>query len=473
MKHATSALGLALLLATLAPASPVRAQDDAFDTAIANARGEALLEHPDASLGRYRDALAAAGADATRMRMSRFGIARMLLSLGRFDEAHVEYTALLATSLSPEDREIALDGSVRSLLALDRPISAYRLVRDDAPIDNPRLTLSAARAANEGGRPEAAHSILARHRADIERFAPGSRLQSEARRVARDVAEETDVNVGLTQSFAHDSDGQTTNETTLLLRQPLPSGDVVSYRARRLALSGAISSVQNAGVYGATYAAKPSDALTLSLAADVAQYGAWHPSFVSASVAYQPIDALRLVASLNPSAVETQLGLANRIHSDAFVFHVTGRPNALVRLDGSAYATHFSDGNHRVGYFGSAAFGIPSVAGLSFAIRSRGFADRTTPLTGYFSPKYFSEQQLIFSERARIRSWIVSVQTGVGHETISPETSSTTALLSLGARGPIGGCLALDTSASNSTSGLASASGYRRTSASIALSCRL
>ena len=200
----------------------MRAQDDAFDTAIANARGEALLDHLDASLGRYRDALAAAGADATRTRMSRFGIARMLLSLGHFDEAHVEYAALLATSLSPEDREIALDGSVRSLLALDRPISAYRLVRDDASIDNPRLALSAARAAHESRRPEAAHSILARHRADIGRFA--------------------------TQSFAHDSDGQTANETTLLLRQPLPSRDVLSYRARRLALSGAISNAQSADV---------------------------------------------------------------------------------------------------------------------------------------------------------------------------------------------------------------------------------
>ena len=205
----------------------------------------------------------------------------------------------------------------------------------------------------------------------------------------------------------------------------------------------------------------------------MAQYGAWHPSFVSTSVAYQPIEALRLFATLNPSAVETQLGLANRLHFNAFVFNVTGRLNALVRLDGSAYATQFSDGNRRVGYFGSAALGIPNVAGLSFALRSRGFADRTTPRTGYFSPKHFSEQQLIFSERARIRSWIVSVQAGVGRETISPETSSMTALLSLGARGPVGGCLTLDTSASNSTSGLASASGYRRTSASIALSCRL
>lgn len=471
MKLATGAL--ALVLAALATATPLRAQDNAFDTAIAKARGEALLEHPDASLGRYRDALAAAGADATRARVSRFGIARMLLSLGRFDEAHAEYATLLATSLSPEDREIALDGSVRSLLALDRPISAYRLVRNDASIDNPRLTLSAARAANESGRPEAAHSILARHRADIERFAPGSRLQSEARRVARDVAEETDVNVGLAQSFAHDSDGQNVSETTLLLRQPLPSGDVVSYRARQLALSGAVPNAQNAEVFGATYSAKPSDALTLSLAADVAQYGAWHPSFVSGRVAYQPTDALRLVASLERTAVETQLALANRIHSDAFEFDVIGRPNALVKLDGSAYATQFSDGNHRVGYFGSAAFEIPSVAGLSFALRTRGFADRTTPLTGYFSPKHFSEQQLLFSERARIRSWMVSVQAGVGRETIFPETSSTTALISLGARGPIGGCLTLDTSASSSTSGLASASGYRRTSASIALSCRL
>ena len=179
--------------------------------------------------------------------------------------------------------------------------------------------------------------------------------------------------------------------------------------------------------------------------------GAWHPSFVSASVACQPIDALRFVASLIQSAVETQLGLANRLHSNAFVFDVTGRPNALVRLDGSAYATQFSDGNRRVGYFGSAALGIPNVAGLSFALRSRGFAGRTT-------------QQLVFSERARIRSWIVSVQSGVGRET---------AFISLGARGQVGGCLTLDTSASNSTSALASAAGYRRTSASIALSCRL
>jgi hypothetical protein len=130
---------------------------------------------------------------------------------------------------------------------------------------------------------------------------------------------------------------------------------------------------------------------------------------------------------------------------------VTGRPNALVRLDGSAYATQFSDGNRRVGYFGSAALGIPNVAGLSFALRSRGFADRTT-------------QQLVFSERARIRSWIVSVRSGVGRET---------AFISLGARCPVGGCLTLDTSASNSTSALASAAGYRRTSASIALSCRV
>ena len=119
---------------------------------------------------------------------------------------------------------------------------------------------------------------------------------------------------GLTQSFAHDSDGQTANETTLLLRQPLPSGDVLSYRARRLALSGAISKAQNADVYGATCAAKPSDAPRFR-SPPTSRNGAWHPSFVSASVACQPIDALRFVASLIQSAIETQLDLANRLHS--------------------------------------------------------------------------------------------------------------------------------------------------------------
>lgn len=471
MKFAAATLAIAC--ASLVLAAPARAGGDAFESAVGIARTEAILEHPAASLARYRDALAVAGGDATNVRIARFGIARMLGWLGRFDEAHAEYAELLATPLSDDDREIALDGNVRSLLALDRPMSAYRLVRGDTSIGNAHLALAAARAADESGHPEDARAILARHRIAIDGLAPGSRFQTEARALARDVASESVVGIGLTQAIARDSDGESSDETTVLIRDPLRSGDVLRFRGRRLALSGPMGNAQASNAYGASFSTRALDTVALSVAGDSAQYGAWHPTFFSGNVAYQPIDALRLTVAESASAVETQVAIADRVRSQTVEFGVTGRPDAGVTLEGSTYGTRFSDGNGRVGYFGRVSVDIPAVAGLSLALVTRGFADRETPGTGYFSPYHFREEHLLVSESARVRGWRLSADAGIGREKIAPGAASTTTLVGIGAHGPLSGCLRLDASADDTDSAAASASGYRRLAASFALSCAL
>ena len=470
LRRVTAAALAAAFLALAAP-SPSRAGDDDFDAAVARARGEAVLEHPAASLAAYREALAAAAGDPMRVRVADFGIARMQFWLERYDDADATYAALLAMPLSTDDREIALDGRVRCLLALDRPQSAAHVVRDDAAIASPRLALAVAHAAEAGGAPERARAILARHRTDVDALTPGSRLASEARDVADAVRRETDVRIDASHAYAHDSDGETTNDTTLALRQPLPSGDVATYRARQLALSGGTGPAARATAIGSTLALHPTDTLELTLGGDLADFGGWSPTFVAASLAYRPTDALRIGAFGNGSAVETQLGVADRTRATQFGVDLTARPNDVLTIDGSTYATRYSDDNRRVGYYAAVTANVPAVAGLGLTLRARGFADRETPGTGYFSPLHFREQQLLVGERVRAHGWTLSGTAGIGRETVAPSAPSTTTLFGIGARGPVGGCLRLDASASDSDSALASTSGYQRFAAALFLTC--
>ncbi|BDE06790.1 hypothetical protein WPS_20660 [Vulcanimicrobium alpinum] len=466
------ALISALFAVALLPSitSPVRADAAApFAQALAEARADAVAERPQDALAAFRAALAAAGGDAESERTARFGIARMLMWLGRYEEARSVYATLLTCDLSPEDRQIALAGEVKSLAYLDRPREAFRTV-GDAPVVSSDLTVAAAQAASWSGWSDKAQALLERGEPALAQLAPGSQLAHQARSLADDVHRDLAPTVTVNDAYAHDSDGLSTNDTTASVRAPVSRTAAVDVRVRAFDLHDAAWSLHGTETR-AGFDARAGDATTVSVTAGRGAYAGWTPAVWSSDVAYQATDDLRVAAYASGEAVETQTAIANRTTARTLGARATLRLADPLALSAGTYVERFSDGNVRHGVDASLAVAAVPSAGIGLLIRERAFSDATAGL-GYFSPAHYVEQNYAVTVRRRVRRWFVDASAGLGHQA-GGGSAGTPFSYALTVRGPVGGCLRADASLNAQNSALSSASGYRRTGAAIGFSCAL
>ena len=444
---------------------------ETYPATIEAAREQALAQHPAAALAAYRTALTQAGDDPARVRVALFGIGRMLLSLERYEDARNVYAELLASTLDRVDRDVALDGEIQSLSYLDRPHSAYAFVPRDRTIDNGALVISAARAASWSGRPDLARSILERNAPALTSLDPHSRLASQLASIAEAVHREIEPRVALSQSSTHDSDGLLVNEAMLELRRSLTRADALTLEGRAVSLSGSGAPIVGSSIL-VGYAGRVSDDLTFAAKVGSRQFAGWNHGIALAEIAYAPSDALRIVASTDSTVVESLQAISNRITTSTDGITVRLIPLARFVATAGLSTQMFSDGNRRAARSGSVSYAVLPDIGLGVQARVRSFSDRLSPNDGYFSPARLDEEQLLFTENRRVRTWRYSAVFGIGRQRIVGSRTATTTL-GLSAGGPLGGCLRTEASISNANSALASISGYRSTNVTIQFACTL
>lgn len=441
-----------------------------FTALIAAGRAEALADRPQEALASFRAALGTAHG-AEEERVARFGIGRMLLWLGRYDEARIVYETLLRSGLDSADQQIALAGEVKSLAYRDRPRAAYRATQGSA-VTSSDLAIAAAQAASWSGWSDKAHDVLVQNRNVIAQLPTGSPMEQQARDIIDEVHRDTSTAVSLTDSYSHDSDGLSDNDVVASLRRPLGRTTVVDAIARRYDLHSEGWSLQGTETRIGVES-RPIDAVSIVANAGQAGYGGWNAPLWSGEIAYQSSDPLRIALYGQSEVVETQAAIANRTTAETTGVTLHLVPISPVSFSAGAFGQRFSDGNVRHGLNGTVALAALPAIGVGVEFRERTFSDRNAAAVGYFSPARYDEQQYLLTFRRRFHGWQFDGLAGLGHRATSGQATGTTSLYGLNARGLLGGCLRLDASVSSTDSALSSLSGYRRTAASLGFSCAL
>lgn len=463
---------LAASLISLALPAPVFADASApsFTSLIEAGRADALADRPQEALTSFQTALAAAhGGDEERV--ARFGIGRMLLWLGRYDEASTVYETLLQSGLDPADKQIALAGEVKSLAYRNRPRSAYRATQHSA-VTSSDLAIATAQAASWSGWSDKARDVLVRNRNVIAQLPPGSSLAQQARSIIDNVHRDTSTGVSLTDAYSHDSDGLSDNDVVASVRQPLGRTTTVDATARRFDLHSDGWALQGTETRVGVEL-RPADAVSVVANAGQARYDGWNAPVWSGEIAYQSSDQLRIAAYGQGEVVETRSAIADRITAETTGATVQVVPMAPVTVSAGAFGQRFSDGNVRHGLSGTVALAALPAVGVGVEFRERMFSDRYEGAAGYFSPGRYDEQEYLLTFRRRVHGWQFDGLGGIGHRITSGQAPGTTSIFALSARGPLGGCLRLEASVSSADSAVSSASGYRRTAASLGFSCAL
>ena len=472
MKRTISAVLLVLLIvpsmAAFADSSNAARR---FDSLISTAQAAATANEPVQALGAYRSALGFASEDPAAQRVVHFGIARMLMWLGRYDEALKEYSGLLQSPLSQEDRELALAGAVNCLSYLNRPRTAYALAKRYGELSSGAFVLAEARAADWSDRPDKARSILAGSAEALSRIQPGTALANQAQDLTDQVRRETATTLTVAPGYARDSDGLAVTDSTLTIRKP-SAASAVSFLARKAELTEGSWAANTTSVQ-ARYDTRIGDALSIGAQAGAATYGGWQPMLWSGEIASQPVDAYRISAHSDADTIETPAAIDERITSHVSGLAATFNPASDLTVSGLWYARSFSDGNARSGLTGDIAFAAFPQIGLGLGVRAQAFQDRRSAATGYFDPQRYEEQQLLLTLRRRLGRWSFYASAGIGRQGISPGTASTTTSFQLSASGRRKGCLTLEASLVDSNSALSSPSGYRRSIERLSLSCVL
>lgn len=468
-RAATAALCAAVLMPWLT-ASVNADTPPTFAELIAQGRADGTADRPREALIAYRGALSAAHGIPADEQAARFGVARMLLWVGRYEEAGRMYATLLAGDLAADDRQVALAGHVKSLAYRDRPREAYRLL-GDAPLTDIDLTVAVAQAASWSGWSDKAQGLLQHGERGIAQLPPSSALARRVRILTDDVHRDRSTTVALTQSYAHDSDGLSSGESVAALRVPVGRTGTVDARLRAFDLHDASWSLHGTESR-AGFALRAGDTLTLGASAGRATYDGWTPAVWSADAAYQATDDVRVAAYASGDAIETRTAISNRTTANTVGVRVGLRLADPITLRAGTYAQRFSDGNVRHGYDATLAIAAFPAAGVGLQLRERALTDRVVGSPGYFSPARFEEQDYVVTVRRRIQGWIVDGSAGVGHQAGGGQ-AGTTFSYALNVRGPLRGCLRVEASLNAQNSALSSASGYRRTAASAGVSCAL
>lgn len=466
MRRSASALLCALLVC--AGARPASSSDDTFANALALGRVAATDDRPKVALEDFQLAFRAAGGNATRERIARFAIARTLLWLGDYDRARDAYDELLASDLDASDREIALDGAVRSRAYADRPQAAYRLGALTDSYADPALVVALANAARDAGWSDRARELRDTNRATLASVVPGTRVAREALDLAQNQARDAAPSASLERNDVRDSDAFRTATTALTFASPADRRARATLDLQNVAIT-APSYALDARVVRAEVGSRVGDALDLSIAATHAQYGAWQPTLLAGTLAFAPSDDVRIVAFGEDTVVETVAAIDGRVRARQLGADIRFRPSSALAFDASSYRTHFSDGNLRAGLAGSVAYRIAPELGLGLEARVRAFSDRFSGGLTYFSPARYAQEQLVLTERHRLGTWRLEASAGIGREHIAASPLSTTSLFGLSASGPIAGPLRAEFGISTTNSALESASGYRQLRSHIGL----
>lgn len=166
-------------------ASPIYAANETFDTSITSAIDQATHNHPEQALIKFQHALeiATQNKNETQARVANFGIAKMKLWLEKYSDAEKIYRKLYQMPLPESDKEIALDGLIRSLNAQNKSKQALSLIPEHPLFTNPHLIVAVAQTYLAEGDTEAAKAILKNHETALKSISENSWLDNQLKQL--------------------------------------------------------------------------------------------------------------------------------------------------------------------------------------------------------------------------------------------------------------------------------------------------
>lgn len=162
-----------------------------FHTFLSKAQIEADQNHPDQALQLYQEALTAANKENNQVqaRVANFGIARMQMWLGKYNEAEKTYKILYQVDLPSEDKEIALDGLIRSLNYQDKSQEAFSYLPNSMQINNLSLMISIAQTYVAQGNIDKAQTFLKQHELSLQKIVKDSPLDVQLKKLNTEIAD--------------------------------------------------------------------------------------------------------------------------------------------------------------------------------------------------------------------------------------------------------------------------------------------
>ena len=161
-----------------------------FNDYVTAAQNQADQNHPENALTYFQEALSAAqkNNNPTQIRTANFGIAKIKLWLGKYADAELVYKILYQQNLSQEDKEIALDGLLRSLNYQDKSREAYTYLPANMEIHNTSLMIAIAETYTAQGKMDNADVFLKKYASSLKQIPENSSLDTQFKKINANIA---------------------------------------------------------------------------------------------------------------------------------------------------------------------------------------------------------------------------------------------------------------------------------------------
>lgn len=375
--------------------------DEALQRLLQRAEAAARVDWPKEALSFYRDVLA----KDPRSMEARYGEARMLLWLDRYDEAGARYEAILREH--PDDKEATLGlARAHNWAGLHNRAAAEYAAAESLWPDDASIRLERARALRWAGRDREALALLAGSEdADATRLRAG---------IFRDLGH---------YAFAGWENSSDSDELAITAKQV--SGGWRFAPTRRVEASWRHAHLEQGGetLYGDEVVLRLNQAhewagpglIWTNLSAGVRDYEGWTTPAWRASVKWLPADRLRVDAEAGNEIIENRLAITERVEYTSASVGVDLRVIPRVTLAVGAGVGQFDDDNTRTTVRGRAEAMVWARPRVTVGWEGLRLEDSKPQIyRGYYNPDRYDEHKLVIGASTTLAGWQASVQGGLG-----------------------------------------------------------
>ncbi len=164
----------------------------------------------------------------------------------------------------------------------------------------------------------------------------------------------------------------------------------------------------------------------------------YHLLTTDSQYGFQVTDATRVEFFLNRDRVETQNSLTRGLYYTLPGASIEQQLLERLRVVVVGAYMYFSDSNTRPILRAKLIYDLVPAYGITAQLRYRQYRDTNINVPkNYFNPDTYDETMLALGMRRRIEGWVVSGTAGVGQQSVSPGSSTSTQLFELAATSPI------------------------------------
>ena len=438
----------------ISPLHKINPNDEKVDALIRAGNENFDADRPEEALNYYQQAYQLSGNNIENKQAALFGIGQVELSLDHNKMAEPIYHNLLHSNLNQGDYEVALNGYVRSVSALDRPKAAYRSIPPNFNYTMATMVIGAAKSALWSGWAYKAQTLLDKYHVLLSQVDRNSYLGRELTDLEWQVNAEAAKNT-ITPSFfgESDSDGFSARHYRIAYAHRFTPTSNTSVYFDRASYDGISTPDPDAdeilpptqqSLYANSYGIQQewwaTDAIKLEGGIGSGDYAGWQPLFWNASFVYYPNDFWRVTVLNKNELVETFNSFANRVTVNTSELDLTLFPAYRWVLTGSAYHQRYTDENNQNGFGGDISYLIFANLGLSTEVFAREFSD-SNPYTGnYFNPNTYRQGAINLKLDRRLffsNTWRWYAIGGLGEQKVDDDAYTPTHSYEFGLIGPI------------------------------------